>query len=303
MLLPELEPGAEPWRVLVAGGWAGGETQQNTAEIINLADADPQWASIASMNFRRNNANAAILPDGDVAMVSGISGWKWGPFEVTLTTEHLDPVTETWESMAAMQVGSQYHSIGLLLPDGRVLKTGGHLGGGVNILDMEVYSPAYLSKGPRPIIDSAPSEVGWDQQFSVTTPEAADITLVSMVKLGQITHHTNADQRFLSLPFEQTGENQLTITSPAHGNVAPPGYYMLFILNECGVPSVSAMVRVGNVKNDCFADLDGSGSVGTSDMLELFAQWGTAGTADFDESGAVGTADLLILFANWGPCP
>ncbi len=52
----------------------------------------------------------------------------------------------------------------------------------------------------------------------------------------------------------------------------------------------------------CPWDLDNNGSVGTSDLLELFAQWGTAGPADFDESGAVGTADLLILFANWGPC-
>ena len=52
----------------------------------------------------------------------------------------------------------------------------------------------------------------------------------------------------------------------------------------------------------CPWDLDKSGSVGTSDLLELFSQWGTDGPADFDESGAVGTGDLLILFANWGPC-
>ncbi|MCH8824087.1 MAG: FG-GAP repeat protein [Planctomycetes bacterium] len=53
----------------------------------------------------------------------------------------------------------------------------------------------------------------------------------------------------------------------------------------------------------CLWDLDANGSIGTSDLLELFAQWGTAGPADFDGSGAVGTSDLLILFANWGPCP
>lgn len=56
-------------------------------------------------------------------------------------------------------------------------------------------------------------------------------------------------------------------------------------------------------ESSCPWDLDGSGSVGTADLLELFAQWGTAGPADFDESGVVNTADLLILFANWGPCP
>ena len=305
VLLPELEAGAEPWRVLVAGGWAGGAPQQDTAEIINLADANPQWVNITPMNFRRNNLNAAILPDGDVAMVSGISGWKWGPFVATLTTEHFDPLTETWQAMASMQVGAQYHSIGLLLPDGRVLKTGGHLGGIEIIHDMEVYSPAYLFNGPRPIIDAAPAEIGWAEEFSITTPNAQDVTLVSLVKLGQITHHTNPDQRFLSLNFQQVGEDLLMITSPAHGNIAPPGYYMLFILNDCGVPSESAMVRVGEVENVCVADLDANGSVGVSDLLSLLASWGPCKgcPADFDDSGDVGVSDLLVLLANWGPCP
>ena len=53
----------------------------------------------------------------------------------------------------------------------------------------------------------------------------------------------------------------------------------------------------------CPWDLDKSGTVNTSDLLALFAQWGTAGPADFDESGTVNTSDLLILFAHWGPCP
>ena len=52
----------------------------------------------------------------------------------------------------------------------------------------------------------------------------------------------------------------------------------------------------------CAADLNSDGIVDTSDLLELFAQWGTAGPADFDGNGVVNTADLLILFANWGPC-
>ena len=308
VLLPELEAGAEPWRVLVAGGWAGGAPQQDTAEIINLADANPQWVNITPMNFRRNNLNAAILPDGDVAMVSGISGWKWGPFVATLTTEHFDPLTETWQAMASMQVGAQYHSIGLLLPDGRVLKTGGHLGGIEIIHDMEVYSPAYLFNGPRPIIDAAPAEIGWAEEFSITTPNAQDVTLVSLVKLGQITHHTNPDQRFLSLNFQQVGEDLLMITSPAHGNIAPPGYYMLFILNDCGVPSESAMVRVGEVEIVCVADLDDSGDVGVSDLLALLGSWGPCPPkancpADFDGSGNVGVSDFLVLLANWGPCP
>ncbi len=53
----------------------------------------------------------------------------------------------------------------------------------------------------------------------------------------------------------------------------------------------------------CPWDLDCNGSINTGDLLALFAQWGTAGSADFNESGVVDTADLLILFANWGACP
>ena len=84
-------------------------------------------------------------------------------------------------------------------------------------------------------------------------------------------------------------------------DLGPPGTD-----NEVGAGRVAVLAAVLlalDMANTCPWDLDNSGSVGTSDLLELFAQWGTAGAADFDESGAVGTSDLLILFANWGPCP
>jgi len=68
---------------------------------------------------------------------------------------------------------------------------------------------------------------------------------------------------------------------------------------------VSSDVNSNGVPDECecLADLDGSGEVATGDLLELFAQWGTAGSGDLDGSGIVNTSDLLILFANWGPCP
>ena len=57
------------------------------------------------------------------------------------------------------------------------------------------------------------------------------------------------------------------------------------------------------IQEMCDEDISGNGIVDTVDLLILFEQWGTDGSADFDESGVVDTADLLILFANWGPCP
>ena len=89
-------------------------------------------------------------------------------------------------------------------------------------------------------------------------------------------------------------------------------FEILGIATHCPCPNYATRIdhnAFTNARNQlcpapppCPWDLDNSGSVGTSDMLALFAQWGTNGTADFDNSGDVGTADLLILFANWGPC-
>ena len=74
------------------------------------------------------------------------------------------------------------------------------------------------------------------------------------------------------------------------------------ICNPCAIHLVNKVIGISKV-SPCPWDLDGSGSVGTSDLLALFAQWGTAGPADFNSDGVVNTSDLLILFANWGPCP
>ena len=70
-----------------------------------------------------------------------------------------------------------------------------------------------------------------------------------------------------------------------------------------GTPDSVTIMAVGPESTSCPADLDSNGQVNTADLLELFAQWGTAGPADLNGDGTVNTEDLLILFANWGPCP
>ena len=64
-----------------------------------------------------------------------------------------------------------------------------------------------------------------------------------MIRIGSVTHAINMDQRFLSLSF-QAGSGTLTVQSPANGRLAPPGYYMLFILDGNGVPSVAPIIKV-----------------------------------------------------------
>jgi hypothetical protein len=148
--------------------------------------------------------------------------------------------------MSALSVPRFYHSIALLLPDARVLVAGGGRFGGTAVDDMlnaEIYSPSYLFKGSRPVISSAPNVISYNSNFSVSTTNAGQIAKVSLVRLGSVTHHFNIDQRYLSLSF-QTSSNALTVQAPTNSTTAIPGYYMLFILDANGIPSVASILKL-----------------------------------------------------------
>jgi hypothetical protein len=140
-----------------------------------------------------------------------------------------------------------YHSGALLLPDARVLVLGGGRFNTVNEptdqLSSQIFSPPYLFKGPRPVISSAPSTATYGTAVTVQTPDAASIGSVSMVRLGSATHGFNQNQHIAPLQFT-AGAGSLSVQTPANANLAPPGYYMLFILNTSGVPSLASMVQL-----------------------------------------------------------
>jgi hypothetical protein len=131
----------------------------------------------------------------------------------------------------------------VLLPDGRVLSAGQSSGS----LQMtgEIFSPPYLSAGAQPTITAAPSSLGYNQAFTITTPDFANIGRVALVKAGSVTHSNNFDQRYVDVAFSSDGSSGLNATSPPDSNHAPPGWYMLFILLSSGVPSVASWVQVG----------------------------------------------------------
>jgi hypothetical protein len=253
----------EPGKVLVAGGSLPPTV---TAEVIDLNVAKPAWRATESMRQARRQMNATLLADGTV-FVSGGSAtatpFKFpgtnvmnlnpnGDFRgAVFNTEIWDPKTGKWTLMAPQAEVRIYHSTALLLPDGRVLSCGGGEppsdppdSGDRDHRNAQIYSPPYLFKGSRPVITKAPQSVGYGQAFEVSTAHAAQIRQVNWIRLGSATHARNFDQRLNHLTF-RAQKTSLTITAPANGNLAPPGYYMLFILDGKGVPSVAKIIRMG----------------------------------------------------------
>jgi hypothetical protein len=142
-----------------------------------------------------------------------------------------------------------YHSNSLLLPDATVMLFGGNPARGTYEPHIEIYSPAYLfnsdgSPATRPSIASVPSiGIGYGSGFQVPTPDAASISSVVVIRAGAPTHAFDMEQRLVALNFT-AGSGVLNVTAPLNGNIAPPGYYLLFLLNSTGVPSVAQFIQL-----------------------------------------------------------
>jgi hypothetical protein len=224
--------------VLIMGGSDGSVIATNTAERIDMGAPIPVWTNADNMHYARRHANSLLLPDGTV-LVTGGTTYNNEPADAIYAAEIYDPAANTFTEMASAQRPRIYHSTSLLLPDGRVL-----VGGTDGEMNAEIYSPPYLFNGSRPTISGAPAAVAWGSAFQVTTPDAADITKVMLMKPSSVTHSVNMGQRAIQLGFTTQGSGALNVTAPPNGRVAPPGHYMMFIVNADGVPSVAGWVHV-----------------------------------------------------------
>jgi hypothetical protein len=222
-----------------------------TTYILDTTQAAPKWRQTPSMAFPRAYHTLTMLPDGKVLATSGGvttegKDVSTAVFEAELWT----PASETWKTMAAMQAPRLYHSTALLLPDGRVVVAGsGDSYGGPNQTTAEFYSPPYLFKGARPGIASAPSVISHGSTFSLNLTDASAIGSVALVKPGAVTHQFDEDQRYLNLAFSQSGSS-ITVDAPATAALAPPGYYMLFVLSDTGIPSIASWIHLTSASED-----------------------------------------------------
>jgi hypothetical protein len=197
------------------------------------------------MRYPRFDHNLTILPDGSVMAIGGSSKATEYSDSGTLPSEVWDPATNTWTVLASVHHPRVYHSTSALLPDGRVVSGGGgSLSPNVDYREIEFFSPPYLFRGPRPVIAAGPADISYGQTLSITTPDAARIRKVSLIPYAAVTHTIDMNQRFVELAFT-AGSGGLSVSAPADPNVATPGVYMLFILNDQGVPSMAHTVKLG----------------------------------------------------------
>ena len=235
-----------PGKILQFGG------SSNGAVVIDITGGTPTVTATSVMSSQRRLVNAAILPDGRVLATGGSAVWN-ELTNVNNSAEIWNPTTGVWTRGPDGQRARMYHSISVLLPDARVLVGGGGAPGPQNNTNVEIYNPPYLfdttgARAVQPRLMSAPTEVNIGETFDVEFTDAADISRVTMVKNASVTHSWNMEQRFVELTFVRTGSH-LRIQAPARAADATPGFYMLFALNEAGVPSVARIVKINVATN------------------------------------------------------
>ncbi|HEY3011105.1 MAG TPA: galactose oxidase-like domain-containing protein [Gemmatimonadales bacterium] len=235
-----------PGKVMIVGGSDppnGAPT--NTAELIDLNQPGPVWRYTEPMTYPRRQFNATLLPDGEVLVTGGTSSAGFtDPSGAVHTAEVWNSSTEQWSALASGAVTRVYHSTTLLLPDGRVLHTGSGDGPGIpRQLNAELFSPPYLFQGARPSSGPAPGVLTYGEQFFIPTPDAGRVVRVTLLRLSSVTHAFDQSQRFLELALRRTAGG-LTVSAPASSSLAPPGPYLLFLLNGNGVPSIAKVVRI-----------------------------------------------------------
>lgn len=251
----------ETGKVLVVGGggdlkWSTNDPKSSTptatAETIDLNTSSPRWTSTDPMQFARRHMNATILPDGQVLATGGTSAGGFNTLSGAVhAAEVWNPRTGHWTQLASNRIDRAYHSVSLLLPDGTVLHGAS---GDANVpltpepypaqRNHEIFRPPYLFKGARPVITSlSQTTVGYGQSFFVTTPNAAQITEARWIRLGSVTHAFDANQRANTLTLARLS-GKVRVTTPTTSRRAPPGHYILFLLNRNGVPSAGTIVKL-----------------------------------------------------------
>ena len=262
-----------PGRILQFGGASNG------AVVIDINGASPVVTATSSLSSQRRLVNATILANGDVLATGGSQVWN-EMTGVNNNAEIWNPQTGQWTLGATAARARLYHGNALLLPDASVLVTGGGAPGPQNNTNSEIYYPPYLftsggQRAARPSITDAPTALAIGKTFAIDV--SGGVSRVTLVKTGSTTHSFNMEQRFLDLTFAANG-SRVAVQAPTRAAEAPPGFYMLFVLDAAGVPSQARFLRIDVAANPnpsiapvLVSPGDQSGNTGAAAGLQLSA--------------------------------
>ncbi|MGH8252048.1 MAG: galactose oxidase-like domain-containing protein, partial [Steroidobacteraceae bacterium] len=278
-----------PGRILQFGG------NSSAALVIDITGGMPVVSATQSLSSRRRLVTATILADGKVLATGGSDVWN-ELSNVNYRAEIWNPATGQWLLGANANRARLYHSTAVLLPDASVLVAGGGAPGPQINTNVELYYPPYLFAAgggfaPRPAMSTAPGAIDIGETFAVDLSSSQAIARVVMIKTASVTHSWNMEQRFIELTFQQAGD-RLNVQAPARAADAPPGFYMLFVINLAGTPSIARIARVGiaatpnpAVTPDLVNPGNQSGQVGVPLVLQLAAGDPNGDTLSFAASG------------------
>jgi hypothetical protein len=243
-LLPLNNTTSERGRVLIAGGQSNYLLPAtNTAEMLDFNQGTataPVIRSTASMRIARVFALPVILPTGKLVLFGGVAQ---NTEDYIHTPEMFDPVTETWTSLPDAGVSRTYHSTALLLPDGRVWTASGTPDRISWEHRTEFYSPPYMSATSRPQITGRVTTAPYGGTMRIPTTSSG-ITKVSLLSLGANTHHFDPNLRLVWLQITSADSSGVNVSAPINASIAPPGYYMIHIINSQDVPSPAQIIKV-----------------------------------------------------------
>jgi hypothetical protein len=261
-----------PGRIMRCGALSAGDGQlgHNRTDTLHYSPPGSSlWDEIAAGDpleegtlVPRANHNLTVLPTGQVLATGGLDGPNLGSARKRpqIWTPRDGGGSGAWgDSLNPDPSVRNYHSAAILLPDARVLSSGGEY---LNLdkLNVTVYSPPYLFKSngdlaPRPKIVDYKRSVQYGQTFTVCVDSFASIKSVCLIRPGAVTHAFNQDQRFVPMSFVRAGDpTRFLVTAPVDGATAPPGDYLLFVLDSTGttsrVPSIGRWIRLGPHADD-----------------------------------------------------
>jgi hypothetical protein len=247
-----LLPPAQDQRYAIIGGGAVGDKAQATGriDVIDL-HGSLRWQPAGRLPQPTRYPEAVITPDDKVIVAGGSREYRGRHASDIFECHLFDPASRTLTRLAPATVGRDYHSEALLLPDGRIITLGGNplyadkwerSPGGFE-QRIEIYSPPYLYRGRRPRLTDGPQRLTRGGTGVFTTPAPAEIATARLLRPSAVTHVTDIEQRSVALSLSRTPTG-VALTLPLSAGLLPSGWYMLFVTNRAGTPSVARWVHV-----------------------------------------------------------